>query len=77
MGMSDLLTFDFMTAPSEEGLVSALEQLCLLGAVEGGERKEGVRLTALGGKMATFPLEPGLSRAILQSSVSVCVSDYV
>ncbi|CAI8056710.1 ATP-dependent RNA helicase DHX33 [Geodia barretti] len=77
MGMSDLLTFDFMTAPSEEGLVSALEQLCLLGAVEGREGKEGVRLTALGGKMATFPLEPGLSRAILQSSERGCSEEVV
>lgn len=69
MGMSDLLTFDFMTAPSEDGLVSALEQLCVLGAVEGGG-EEGVRLTQLGKKMACFPLEPGLSRAILLSPVS-------
>jgi ATP-dependent RNA helicase DHX33 len=77
MGMSDLLTFDFMTSPSEEGLVSALEQLCLLGAVEGREGKEGVRLTTLGEKMAAFPLEPGLSRAILLSSERGCSEEVV
>ena len=69
MGVSDLLTFDFMSAPSEEGLVVALEQLCHLGAVEGGEG-EGVRLTELGRRMARFPLEPGLAKAILLATVS-------
>ena len=74
MEMTDLLTFDFMTAPSEEGLVSALEQLCLLRAVE--QREEGgVGLTKLGQKMAHFPLEPVLSRAILLSPVSQLCSD--
>ena len=68
MGVADLLTFDFMTPPSEEGLVAALEQLCVLGAVEGGG--EGVRLTGLGRKMSHFPLEPSLSRTILLAPVS-------
>ena len=69
MGVTDLLTFDFMSAPSEEGLVSALEQLCQLGAVA-GRGGGGVRLTELGKRMAYFPLEPGLAKAILLASVS-------
>lgn len=69
MGVTDLLTFDFMSAPSEEGLVSALEQLCQLGAVV-GRGGGGVRLTELGKRMAYFPLEPGLAKAILLASVS-------
>ena len=73
MGVSDLLTFDFLSAPSEEGLVSALEQLCQLGGVEGGGGGggEGVRLTGLGWKMSWFPLEPSLSKAILLALVSL------
>ena len=69
MGVTDLLTFDFMSAPSEEGLVSALEELCQLGAVEGAGR-EGVVLTDLGRRMAHFPLEPSLTKAILMAPVS-------
>ena len=69
MGVTDLLTFDFMSAPSEEGLVSALEELCQLGAVEGTGR-EGVVLTNLGRRMAHFPLEPSLTKAILMAPVS-------
>ena len=74
MGITDLLAFDFMTAPSEDGLLLALEQLCVLGAVEGGEG-EGVRLTELGRKMSFFPLEPALSKAILMSPVSGLINN--
>ena len=76
MGVTDLLTFDFMSAPSEDSLVAALEELCHLGAVEGKEGGgEGrVRLTAIGRQMAHFPLEPSLAKAILMAPVSVvCV----
>lgn len=75
MGVNDLLTFDFLSAPSEDGLVSALEQLCQLGGVEGGGGGEGggVRLTELGWKMSQFPLEPSLAKAILLAPVSVSV----
>ena len=69
MGVADLLSFNFMTAPSEEGLVAALEQLCHLKAVEGGEGG-GVRLTELGKRMAHFPLDPCLAKAILAATVS-------
>lgn len=69
MGVTDLLTFDFMSAPSEEGLVSALEELCQLGAVDGAE-EEGMVLTDLGHSMARFPLEPSLAKAILMAPVS-------
>ncbi len=66
MGVRDILGFDFMDAPSEEALVRALEQLYLLGAVEMGE---GAELTALGRKIAHFPLDPHLAKAIIVSQV--------
>lgn len=69
MGVADLLSFDFMSAPSEDSLVAALEQLCHLGAVEGREGGEGVMLTPLGRRMAHFPLEPSLAKAILMAPV--------
>lgn len=65
LGVTDILGFDFMAAPPDEALVRALEQLCLLGAVE-----EGERLTPLGRQMAHLPLEPHLARAILSSPVN-------
>lgn len=65
LGVTDILGFDFMASPPDEALVRALEQLCLLGAVE-----EGKRLTPLGKQMAHLPLEPHLARAILSSPVN-------
>ena len=53
MGVNDLLHFDFMDAPPVQTLVSALEGLYALGALD----EEGL-LTRQGRRMAEFPLEP-------------------
>jgi ATP-dependent RNA helicase DHX8/PRP22 len=57
MGINDLLGFDFMDPPPPATLISALEQLYNLGALD----EEGL-LTRLGRKMAEFPLEPPMSK---------------
>ena len=57
MGINDLLSFDFMDPPPAATLVTALEQLYNLGALD----EEGL-LTKLGRKMAEFPLEPPMSK---------------
>ena len=62
MGINDLLGFDFMDAPAAATLVSALEQLYNLGALD----EEGL-LTRLGRKMAEFPLEPPISKMLIAS----------
>ncbi|RCH99567.1 DEAH-box ATP-dependent RNA helicase prp22 [Rhizopus azygosporus] len=62
MGINDLLHFDFMDPPPENNLIQALEQLYALQALD----DEGL-LTRLGRKMAEFPLEPQLSKMLIQS----------
>jgi ATP-dependent RNA helicase DHX8/PRP22 len=62
MGVNDLLHFDFMDPPPENNLIQALEQLYALQALD----DEGL-LTRLGRKMAEFPLEPQLSKMLIQS----------
>ncbi|KAK1325862.1 putative pre-mRNA-splicing factor ATP-dependent RNA helicase [Acorus calamus] len=71
MGINDLLSFDFMDPPSPQALLSAMEQLYSLGALD----EEGL-LTKLGRKMAEFPLEPPLSKMLL-ASVDLGCSDEV
>ncbi|XP_071686171.1 probable pre-mRNA-splicing factor ATP-dependent RNA helicase DEAH5 [Rutidosis leptorrhynchoides] len=71
MGINDLLSFDFMDPPSPQALISALEQLYTLGALD----EEGL-LTKLGRKMAEFPLEPPLSKMLL-ASVDLGCSDEI
>ena len=49
--------FDFMDAPPTQTLITALQQLHALGALD----DEGL-LTRIGRKMAEFPLEPPLAK---------------
>ena len=62
MGINDLLGFDFMDPPPVATLVTALESLYALGALD----EEGL-LTRLGRKMAEFPLEPPMSKMLIAS----------
>ncbi|KAK6919290.1 Helicase, C-terminal [Dillenia turbinata] len=71
MGVNDLLSFDFMDPPSPQALISAMEQLYSLGALD----EEGL-LTKWGRKMAEFPLEPPLSKMLL-ASVDLGCSDEI
>ncbi|PRQ35577.1 putative RNA helicase [Rosa chinensis] len=71
MGINDLLSFDFMDPPAPQALISAMEQLYSLGALD----EEGF-LTRLGRKMSEFPLEPPLSKMLL-ASVDLGCSDEI
>ncbi|KAK9246939.1 putative ATP-dependent rna helicase dhx8 [Lipomyces tetrasporus] len=62
MGINDLLHFDFMDPPPTNTMLSALEELYALSALD----DEGL-LTRLGRKMADFPMDPGLAKVLLAS----------
>jgi len=62
LGINDLMNFDFMDPPPAETLLRALEQLYALGALN--DRGE---LTKLGRRMAEFPMDPMLSKAVVAS----------
>ena len=71
LGINDLIGFEFMDPPPGETLMRALELLYALGALtHTGE------LTKLGRRMAEFPLDPMLSKAIIASEKYQC-SDEV
>ena len=72
LGIDDLLHFDFIDPPPNEILIRALEQLYALGALN----NEG-DLTKLGRKMAEFPLDPCLSKAILSSINYKCLDQIL
>lgn len=71
MGINDLLGFDFMDPPPPQNMITAMETLYALGALD----DEGM-LTRLGRKMAEFPLDPQLSKILLMS-VELGCSDEV
>eukprot|EP01102_Stenamoeba_stenopodia_P013557 TRINITY_DN4417_c0_g2_i2.p1 TRINITY_DN4417_c0_g2~~TRINITY_DN4417_c0_g2_i2.p1 ORF type:complete len:710 (+),score=185.78 TRINITY_DN4417_c0_g2_i2:150-2279(+) len=72
LGIDDLVHFDFMDPPAPETLMRALELLNYLGALD----DEG-NLTDLGSKMAEFPLDPQLSKAILTASRFKCTNEII
>jgi pre-mRNA-splicing factor ATP-dependent RNA helicase DHX16 len=70
LGINDLLNFDFLDPPPAETLIKSLENLYALGALNHkGE------LTRLGRRMAEFPVDPQLSKAIIQSEQFGCTDE--
>uniref|UniRef100_A0A7S2Y7W1 RNA helicase n=1 Tax=Entomoneis paludosa TaxID=265537 RepID=A0A7S2Y7W1_9STRA len=72
LGIHDLMNFDFMDRPPADALIRALELLYALGSLN--DRGE---LTKLGRRMAEFPLDPMLSKAVLASEKYKCVSQVL
>ncbi|PWN99927.1 P-loop containing nucleoside triphosphate hydrolase protein [Tilletiopsis washingtonensis] len=62
MGINDLINFDFMDPPPAQTLLTALEALYALSALD----DEGL-LTRLGRKMADFPMEPQQAKMLIAS----------
>ncbi|KAF7331627.1 hypothetical protein MKEN_00042300 [Mycena kentingensis (nom. inval.)] len=62
MGINDLLSFDFMDPPPSETMLTALEALYALSALD----DEGL-LTRLGRKMADFPMDPSQAKMLIAS----------
>ncbi|KAK3940322.1 ATP-dependent RNA helicase [Diplogelasinospora grovesii] len=72
MGINDLLRFDFMDPPPVNTMLTALEELYALAALD----DEGL-LTRLGRKMADFPMEPSLAKVLIASVDKGCSDEMV
>lgn len=72
MGINDLLRFDFMDPPPVNTMLTALEELYALAALD----DEGL-LTRLGRKMADFPMEPSLAKCLIASVEKGCSDEMV
>ena len=62
MGINDLLHFDFMDPPAPQTMLTALESLYALSALD----DEGL-LTRLGRKMADFPMDAPMAKMLIAS----------
>ncbi|KAI9837179.1 MAG: DEAH-box ATP-dependent RNA helicase prp22 [Sclerophora amabilis] len=71
MRINDLLHFDFMDPPPTNTMLTALEELYALSALD----DEGL-LTRLGRKMADFPMEPALAKVLI-ASIDMGCSDEI
>ncbi|XP_017771064.1 PREDICTED: putative pre-mRNA-splicing factor ATP-dependent RNA helicase DHX16 [Nicrophorus vespilloides] len=72
LGINNLMKFDFLDPPPRETMVLALEQLYALGAFN--HRGE---LTALGRRMAEFPVDPMMAKMLLASDKYKCSEEAV
>ncbi|CAI2175126.1 501_t:CDS:2 [Funneliformis geosporum] len=72
LGIDDLVHFDFMDPPAPETLMRALELLNYLGALS----DEG-DLTSDGLLMAEFPLDPQLSKMLIESPKFRCSNEIL
>ena len=72
MGINDLLSFEFMDPPPKDSMITAMEELHSLSALD----DEGL-LTKLGRRMAEFPLEPQLSKLLIQSCHLGCSDEAI
>ncbi|KAF9673682.1 hypothetical protein SADUNF_Sadunf10G0049600 [Salix dunnii] len=65
----DILKFDFLDPPSFESLEDALKQLHLIDAID-----DTGLITSVGKTMAELPLEPSLSRTLMEANENGCLS---
>lgn len=72
MGINDLLHFDFMDPPPVNTMLTALEELYALSALD----DEGL-LTRLGRKMADFPMEPSLAKVLIAAVDHDCSDEIL
>ena len=72
MGINDLLSFEFMDPPPKDSMITAMEELHSLSALD----DEGL-LTKLGRRMAEFPLEPQLAKLLIQSCHLGCSDEAI
>lgn len=72
LGIHDVLHFDFLSPPSSDAMVFALELLYSLGAVD-----DQCQVTALGAQMAEMPLEPRIAKCLLASADFGCIDEML
>ncbi|XP_057486988.1 probable pre-mRNA-splicing factor ATP-dependent RNA helicase DEAH4 isoform X1 [Actinidia eriantha] len=65
----NILKFGFLDPPSSESLEDALKQLFLIDAID-----ENGSITSIGRTMAELPLEPSLSRTLMEANEYGCLS---
>lgn len=72
MGINDLLNFEFMDPPPTNTMLTALQDLYTLSALD-----DDGYLTKLGRKMADFPMEPALAKTLLTSVEFGCSQEIL
>lgn len=70
LGINDVLNFDFLDKPPADTIIQSFELLYALGALN-----HKTELTRMGRRMAEFPVDPMLSKAIINSETYKCTHE--
>ena len=71
LGISNLVRFEFPSAPPSKNLIAALELLFALGALN----EKGELTIPLGEQMSELPIHPALSKMLINSSTFNCMRE--
>lgn len=78
IGLGDLARFPFVEAPDHRSIRDGEALLEELGAISIADRKrDGVRLTKIGRKLARIPADPRLARMLLEAERRNCVREVL
>lgn len=72
LDVEDLLQFHFMDPPPQDNMLNSMFQLWTLGALDNTGK-----MTDLGRKMVEFPLDPTLSKMLIQSEDMGCSTEVL
>lgn len=72
MGINDLLNFEFMDPPPVNTMLTALQELYTLSALD----DDGF-LTDMGKKMSDFPMQPALAKTLIMSTTFECSEEIL
>ncbi|KAI5950699.1 PRP22 [Candida theae] len=72
IGITDVVNFEFMDPPSKNSMMTSLEDLYMLEALD-----DDGELTQLGRKMADFPMEPALAKTLIKSVDLRCTEEIL
>ncbi|KAJ6640941.1 ATP-dependent RNA helicase DHX8 [Pseudolycoriella hygida] len=77
MGVKNILDFDFIDSPPRGALLTAFERLEELGALKKEMLSAEYTLTSMGKQMASFPIEPYLSKMLIISADLGCTEEML
>ncbi|HAT42939.1 MAG TPA: ATP-dependent RNA helicase HrpA [Rheinheimera sp.] len=76
LGLGDIQKFPFLQKPDSRFINDGIKLLDELGALQ-LERKEGLKLTALGSRLSRLPIDPRLARMVLAASERGCLDEVL
>ena len=77
LGLGDVGRFPFVDPPDQRNVKAGVQLLEELGALQVGAESGGRRLTSLGRRLVTLPLDPRLARMVIEADKRGCLREVL